>query len=101
MAAPGSAKHPPSENESGVTFTTPMTSGRTDIQVTGSVKSSPGNAVTCGNRPNGDSRRSAPLDEAHRLFAGGDAGPEQAPHRRRDRGGTGLLDASHGHAQVL
>src|SRR5436309_4666624 len=85
-AASGSSQRPPSENESGVTFRTPMTSGRdTSPQATG------------------ENARFWDLvvDELERFVAGGHAVPELAPHGRGHRERSRLADAPHRHAQVL
>src|SRR5947209_10448009 len=73
-AASGSSQRPPSENESGVTLSTPITSGRNSL---------------------------GPVDEVHRLAARGLRLAKQAPHRRGDRERSRLPHPSHRHAQVL
>src|SRR5258705_6940464 len=78
-ARPGSRNRPPSENESGVTLTIPITAGRSIPRIV----------------------RTLLADESHRLRAGGGVGLEQAPDGRGDRQGTRLAHASHRHAQVL
>ncbi len=54
-------------------------------------------ATTAGAAP---ASGPAPQDEAHGLAAGGGVA-QQAAHRARHRTGAGLVDAAHGHAQVL
>src|SRR5690606_30444622 len=87
-AASGSYHSPPSENESGVTLTTPMTS----MRPTSASSSSP--ATT--KRSTG----LAPQDEAHRLGARR-AVAHLAAHGRRDGPRARLAHAAHRHAQVL
>src|SRR5579872_71034 len=82
-ASSTSKKRPPSENESGVTLSTPMTSGRT--------------AVGYGP-PRG---ASAAVHVLHGLGPRAGVLAEQAPHRRGDGKGARLLHPPHGHAQVL
>src|SRR3954466_2526323 len=83
IAVAGSEKQPPSENESGVTLRTPIT-------------------TQCPGRGRAVLTAPSPAEhEAHGLAAGGGAVAEDAPHRGGDRGGAGLADAAHGHAQVL
>src|SRR5690606_18791536 len=111
MAASWSRYRPPSENESGVTLTTPMIRGRltcTGAHPTPRVATL-GSALRAGARAQSARRpvraRCAASaladDEAHGLLAGGHVGAEQAPHGRGDRRGAGLADPAHGHAQVL
>src|ERR687893_204391 len=78
-ARSGSRKRPPSEKESGVTFSTPMTRG-----TAGTVPGLPG-------RP----------DQLHGLVAGGHAVPELAPHGRRGGRRARGPHPPHGHAEVL
>src|SRR5689334_12300026 len=90
IAASGSTYLPPSENESGVTLTTPMSSGPRAACC----------SVVMAETLGGGCPRSAPVDEGHRLGAGG-----LAEHLAADGGGDGagpgLLHPAHGHAQVL
>src|SRR5690606_12513924 len=73
-ARSGARCSPPSENESGVTLSTPMTSP----------------TVT-----------SAAVEEAHGLGPAGYVGAEHPSDRGGDRGGARLADAPHRHAHVL
>ena len=94
MAASGSRNRPPSENESGVTLTTPMTSGRTRRESYPAVTADGSNA---------DPRRPISAPWMKRMASSRVAAfvAEQAPHRRGDRGRARLADAPHRHAQVL
>src|SRR4051794_28206866 len=104
-AASGSRKRPPSENESGVTLTIPMTAAR--------APHTRSHSNICPQRtglrppwlwavPRGASAAQAGLaDEAHRLGPGGGVVLEHAPHGGRDRQRPRLLDPTHRHAQVL
>src|SRR5918997_506890 len=80
IARSGSRKRPPSEKESGVTFSTPMTRGPTARTVPG---------------------RLAAADQLHGLVPGGDAVPELPPHGRRGGHRPRRAHAPHGHAEVL
>src|SRR4051794_29396547 len=85
-AASGSSQRPPSENESGVTFRTPMTSGRDTV-----------------SQATGENARfwDLAVDELERFVAGGHAVPELAPDGRRHRERPRLAHAPHRHAQML
>src|SRR5437868_6026547 len=110
-AASGSRKRPPSENESGVTLTIPMTAVRpphtrshSNIQPqrTGGYRCVRGGPVypLCAHR-----EASAPAaglaDEAHGLGPGRGIVLEHAAHGRRDGQRPRLLHTAHRHAQVL
>src|SRR5579884_2526769 len=82
-AASASNHSPPSENESGVTFSTPMTRGRMRARV----------PVATG--------RSVTVDELDRLGPGGRIGTKEPPDLGRHRDGAGLAHPPHGHAEVL
>src|SRR5688500_12308658 len=86
MAASGSSHLPPSENESGVTFTTPSTKV-TVPEVIGRA------------RPVRDP--ASALDEGHGFGSCAGVLPEEAPDGRGHGGGAGLVDAPHRHAEVL
>src|SRR5659263_492449 len=95
-AAPGVNHRPPSENESGVTLTTPMTSVRpSPVRASGrGAGRAPvltGRAWAC---------TSATEHEAHRLGTRRGAA-HLATHRRRHGARAGLVHAAHRHAQVL
>src|SRR6266508_2169201 len=127
-AASGSANCPPSENESGVTFTTPITRQRLAVGgswwptrracgATGRV----GKADLQGRMPAHDRRGRSPpahpanrrrslpgasgqaghADEVHRLHAGRHAVPELAAHGRGHRDRPWLAHPAHAHAEVL
>src|SRR5205823_136268 len=85
MAASASSQRPPSEKESGVTFRTPMTSGRTNVNL-------PAPCATTVLRA---------VDELQGFVAGGHAVAELPLHRRSDGDGAGLAHAAHRHAEVL
>src|SRR4051794_40320504 len=85
-AASGSSQRPPSEKESGVTFRTPMTSGRDTVS-----------QATSENARFWD----LTVDELERFVACGHAVPELAPHGRRHRERARLAYPPHRHAQVL
>src|SRR5947209_1577346 len=86
IAASGSSQRPPSENESGVTFRTPMTNGRdTTPQATGE------------NARFWD----LTVDELQGFVPGGHAVSELPPDSRGHGQRPGLADAPHRHAEVL
>src|SRR6478609_6827393 len=91
MAASVETKRPPSENESGVTFTTPITSGRGRR---GRPLAHDSRVVMAG--------RSAPgcVDQRHRLGTGRGA-VHDAADGGGDRARARLAHPPHGHAQVL
>src|SRR5438309_11331496 len=78
-ARPGSRNRPPSENESGVTFTIPITAGSSIPRIA----------------------RTLLVDECHRFRPGGGVGLEQTPDGRGDRQRSGLAHPPHRHAEVL
>src|SRR5262249_29179743 len=80
IAFSGVAHWPPSEKESGVTFTTPISSGDDDA-IAGRLTL-------------------VAVDQRHRLGPGRGV-VHLAADGRGDRPGTGLADAAHRHAQVL
>ena len=89
-AAAGSNQSPPSENESGVTLTTPMTHRPADGR----------GADRCGGRAGLAGHRPPPSTQAHRLGSGRGVA-QLAADRGGDGAGAGLADAAHRHAQVL
>src|SRR5579862_2277545 len=84
-ACSGSRYRPPSENESGVTLSTPITDGRMGPERR--------------RRPAGPG--SAAVHELQGLGPGAGVVAEEASHRRGNGQGAGLLHPPHGHAQVL
>src|SRR5512132_1368397 len=110
-AASGSRKRPPSENESGVTLTIPMTAARAphtrshsniQSQRTGGVDACAGGLYVPYARIRDASAAPAGLaDEAHRLRPGCRVVLEHAAHGRRDGQRSRLLHPAHRHAQVL
>src|SRR5690242_10026491 len=106
-ALAGATKRPPSEKESGVTFTTPMTGPA--IVAHRNIRSaeyrpplgSPNGAAARSRRPDRPLPALLRADQRHRLGSRGGVVLEDAP----DRGGHGersrLADAAHRHAQVL
>src|SRR5680860_1296377 len=104
MAASVVSKSPPSEKESGVTLTTPMTRGRDKTGRPALHDSLP----VIGGQSSGASHRgpvidggsSCGVDQGDRLGTRG--GPvHDAPDGRGDRAGAGLAHATHRHAEVL
>src|SRR6478735_8594841 len=96
-AASGSYHSPPSENESGVTLTTPMTSVRSRR----ASSSSPATGGVRRTRAAGSVlTASAAQDEAHRLGPGRGVA-HLAAHRGRHGARARLAHAAHRHAQVL
>ena len=102
-SAASSARYlPPSEKESGVTFSTPITRGITGRNRTGACQIEPSERCSVPYRTEtGVGASGTPVDEPHRLRPGGGVGAEQATDRRGDRRGAGLADATHRHAEVL
>src|SRR6266550_4353587 len=86
VAASGSSQRPPSENESGGTFRTPMTSGRDTIP-----------------QATGENARfwDLTVDELHGFVPSSRALPELSPDRRRHGERAWLPNPPHGHAEVL
>src|SRR5882724_6349387 len=90
-AASTARKRPPSEKESGVTLTIPITARR--------GRQATENGTAAGYRRS--AARHSEADHRHGLRTGGRALLEDAANRRRDGHRAGLADAPHRHAQVL
>ena len=78
-AASASSQRPPSEKESGVTLTTPITSGRSSAGDDAGSPGGPGSAARAGQRRRSPARD----DQAHRLGPGGGVA-QLAADRRGD-----------------
>src|SRR5215204_321230 len=105
-ASSGSRKRPPSENESGVTLTIPMTAARAPHTRSHSNIQSQRTGLRprwlLGGFRGGFSAAQAGLaDEAHGLGPGGGIVLEHAAHCRRDGQRPWLLHPAHRHAEVL
>src|SRR6266511_3357351 len=103
----GSRKRPPSENESGVTLTIPMTAGRVPQTcshmniVCAAYRPPPASALGRFGRFEPSAVEGMAPDEAHGLGSGRGIVLEHSPDGRGDGQRTRLLHAAHRHAQVL
>src|SRR2546423_7219852 len=103
IAADASRYRPPSENESGVTFTTPISArlGRSATIRRGEGGTRPRLANYLVKARRGSGPADARSEQCHDLGASRGIVLEQPAHRRGDRQRARLAHAAHRHAQVL